>query len=63
MSVSEQPMNQQSPEEFARCGCLGGPGEDWHQQMLQTAMLEDEDNCIPAAWEGFECKPHQIRIA
>jgi len=30
--------------------------------MMETAMLDNEHDCIPAAWEGYDCDDHPIII-
>jgi hypothetical protein len=61
--VAAVPLSQEPFEELSKCACMGGgPGLDFHEEMRQTAMLDQEENCIPAAWEGFECQDHPIIV-
>ena len=42
--------------------CIGGHDIDFNKEMVETEMLDDEHDCIPAAWEGYECADHPIII-
>ena len=42
--------------------CMADHDIDFNTEMMDTQMLDYEHNCIPAAWEGYDCDDHPILI-